>query len=68
MNLDKIYDIEIDWNGKIDHPEYTNGYISSAWIFDEEFHIDRELLDEELEQIQEENPEWVYEQIVNHLF
>ena len=63
MNLDltKITDIEFDGIDHKDYPDYCNSYISSA------YYIDRPLTETELEYIQENHGDWVYEKLMNYL-
>ena len=69
INTNNVYDVEIDWNGRTaDRQKFSNCYISSAKYFDEEFHTDRELLDEELDQLQDNEPEWCYDQYFKYFY
>ena len=69
INIEKVYDVEIDWNGRTpDIQKFVDMYISAAMYFDEEFHTDRELLDEEIDWLMENEPDWCYEQYTNHFY
>ena len=69
INIEKVYDVEIDWNGfAADRQKFNNCYISFAMYFDEEFHTDRELLDTELDWLQDNEPDWCIEQYIKHFY
>lgn len=57
-----IKSIKIGWNGKPDHPEFTNAFIESASDID-----GRELSAEECQKWEEDNAELFYEIVYESL-
>lgn len=69
INIDKVYDVEIDWNGRsADRQKFSNCYISFAKYFDEEFQTDRELTEEELYSLLDDDPYWCHKQFENYFY
>ena len=66
MNLKNIDDIELEINGG--YPEFIDSYIMRAGYYDEETREYRPLTDDELNDINENEPEFVYEQVIKQLF
>lgn len=48
-----------------DHPDYCDAYICEAWI--EENGVERELTDEELQEVNEDS-QFVYDKLIEQLF
>lgn len=70
MNIDtsKVIITEFDGIDHKDFPDFCDAYISTAEYFDEEFQTDRDLLEEEIEYLMENERDWFYEQLNNYLF
>ena len=62
FDISEVYDVEIDGIDIKDSPEFCDAYVSSA------SYKDRELTEEECNQIQDENPEWFYEKVCDEAF
>jgi hypothetical protein len=56
MNINGLIDVQIDGINMDDYPDFVDAYVSFA--IDEEGNI---LTDEQLDQLAEDNPEWVQE-------
>ena len=63
MNLDlsKIEDIEFDGINHEDYPDFCDAFISSAT------YQNRDMTEEELEVLDEEYRDWVYEKLMDYL-
>ena len=61
MNIKKIDNIEIDWNGIIDYPDFCNAFISNC------DYDGREATDEELDYINDNFIEDLYDEIYQSL-
>ena len=62
MNLSKVSEMEfdgIDWN---DYPDFCDAYCIGA------MYGDREMSDDELDELNEEHWDFVYEQMFNNLY
>ena len=64
MNLDlsKIEDIEFDGINHNDYPDFCDAFISSAT------YQNRDMTEEELEVLDEEYRDWVYEKLMDYLY
>ena len=64
MNLDlsKIEDIEFDGINHEDYPDFCDAFISSAT------YQNRDMTEEELEVLDEEYRDWVYEKLMDYLY
>ena len=64
MNLDlsKIEDIEFDGIDTNDYPDFCDAFITSAT------YNGRDLTEEELEWVGEDNGDWVYEKLMEYLY
>ena len=64
MNLDlsKIEDIEFDGINHSDYPDFCDAFISSAT------YQNRDMTEEELEVLDEEYRDWVYEKLMDYLY
>ena len=64
MNLDlsKIEDIEFDGIDHNDYPDYCDAFIESAT------YKGRDLTEEELEWVGDDNSMWVYEKLMDYLY
>ena len=64
MNLDlsKIEDIEFDGIDHSDYPDYCDAFITSAT------YNGRDLTEEELEWVGDDNSMWVYEKLMDYLY
>ena len=60
LQLDKIEDIEFDGIDNEDYPDYSDAFIASAT------YLGREMTEDELDDLQESYPEWVYNQIMEY--
>jgi hypothetical protein len=80
IDLTKITDIEFEGIDHRDYPDYCNAYISKAWIeidgpeyillpadltTQNNHKFYRQLTENELEYIQDNHGEWVYEKLWN---
>lgn len=76
MNLDlsKVCDLEFDGISFSDYPDFCNAYISNAvypkvenprFGFPEDW---RDLTEEELYWLQDNNGEWFYERLLNYIY
>lgn len=61
MDLTKVDNIEIDGIDTKDYPDFSDAFISAA------DYDGREMTDDELDELNEEY-EFVYEQVLKHLF
>ena len=62
LDLNKIEDIEFDGIDTNDYPDFCDAFIISAT------YNGRDLTEEELEWVGEDNRDWVYEKLMEHLF
>ena len=62
IDLNKIEDIEFDGIDTNDYPDFCDAFIISAT------YNGRDLTEEELEWVGEDNRDWVYEKLMEHLF
>lgn len=64
MNIDisKIEDIEIDGVDTKDYPDFSDAFISAA------SYEGRDLTDEELDWVCDNNPDLVHEEVYKHLY
>jgi hypothetical protein len=62
INTDKIDNIEFDGVDFSDHPDYCDAFVSSA---DMNGHA---MSEEELNDLNENHEEFVYEKLIDHLF
>ena len=69
IDVEKVYDVEINWNGKsADRQKFSNCYISFAMYFDEELQTDRELTEEELYSLIDIDSYWCHKQFESWLY
>lgn len=66
IDTSKLSDIEIDNVKMSDYPDFCDAYISAAII--EENGIWRDLTEEELNELNDEYPEFVYQKAVKSIF
>jgi hypothetical protein len=57
FNIDLLDDIEIDGIDMRDYPDFCDAFLVGA------SYKGRELTEDELEHVQESNPEWFYDQV-----
>jgi hypothetical protein len=57
LDINKVYDIEIDDIDTTDSPDFCDAFISKG------LYEGRELTEEECIQLQDDNPEWFYEKV-----
>lgn len=62
MDVRKIEDVEIDGIDYRDYPDFCDAFLASAT------YQGRQLTEKELEDIQDSNPDWFYEQIENAIY
>ena len=62
LDLSKIEDIEFDDIDHNDYPDYCDAFISSAT------YNGRDLTEEELERVGDEQSDWVYEKLMDYLY
>ncbi len=65
MNPKDLFDLEFDGIDYNDYPDFCDAYLSSASII--ENGKTRDLTDEELEEIQDNNPDWFAEELYDYL-
>lgn len=63
LNTDMIGDVEVEGVDYSDAPDFCDAFISRAWWKD-----GTELSDNELDLLNEEHGEFVYEKIVDHIY
>jgi hypothetical protein len=61
LNGREVVDIEIDGVNMRDYPDFCDAFFNVAYYADDE----TELTDAELDKLRDENPELVYEMIMN---
>lgn len=64
INTENIYNLsfdEVDYN---DYPDFSDAYISEAWII--ENNTERQLTDEELQELNDDR-DYVYEKLLEHI-
>ena len=66
IDVSKIAEIEIDGIDHSDYPDYSDAYISFVLLELEDGKF-RELTEEECNQLQEENPTWFYEKLMDRI-
>ena len=64
INTNKLCDLEFENIDSSDYPDFCDAYLSYAWHLDD----DRELTDEELEWVNDNESSWVYERVLDHAF
>lgn len=62
LNLNEIFDIEIDGINREDYPDLCDAHICRAF-YREPSGKTRELIDEELDKLHQDHWDWVYEQV-----
>ena len=62
LDLSKIEDIEFDGIDTNDYPDFCDAFITSAT------YNGRDLTEEELEWIGDDNSDWVYDKLMEHLY
>jgi hypothetical protein len=61
-DLNLITDIDIEGIDMRDYPDFCDAFLVGAT------YKGRELTDEELERIQDSNPDWFYEQVWDYIY
>ncbi len=62
----KLADIEVDNVKMSDYPDFCDAYIAAAKV--EEYGIWRDLTEEELDELNDKCPEFVYQKAVESIF
>ena len=62
LDLTKITDLEFDGVDHGDYPDYCDAYVSSG------FYEGRRMIEQELDELNENNRDFVYEELMDHLF
>ena len=65
MKVKDLFDLEFDGVDYNDYPDFCDAYLSSASIM--ENGKPRDLTDEELEEVQDSNPDWFAEKLYDYL-
>jgi hypothetical protein len=65
MKVEDLFDLEFEGIDYGDYPDYCDAYLSNASIM--ENGKARDLTDEELEEIQDENPDWFAEELYDYM-
>ena len=64
INLDKLTDIELDGVNEKDYPDFVDAYVAYAYSTE----LNRPLDDDELDDLNEQHPDFVSEQVYDYLF
>ena len=62
FNIDLLDDVEIDGINMGDYPDFCDAFLEG------ESYKGRELTEDELEYVQESNPEWFYDKVWDYVF
>ena len=60
IDVDKVYDIMIEQEGE--YPDFVDSYLLSGCI------DGRYLTDDEVERINADEPEWIYQNLIKQIF
>lgn len=64
LNHDLIVDIEIEGIDMRDYPDFCDAFVATAYWS----HTGEELTEDECHELQENYPELIYEEVINHIF
>lgn len=67
LDIKRVYDIEVEDVDTGDYPDFSDAFISYA-TYKEDNGTYRELTDEELEYLNEEHTDVVYDAVIDYLY
>ena len=62
IDTEQVHDIVFDGIDFTDHPDYSDAHIIEAT------YMGREMTDTEIEDLQDQQPMWVYENLMDNIF
>ena len=62
INVEEVHDIVFTGIDFTDHPDYSDAYIESAT------YKNRDMTDDEIEELQNQQDMWVYEKLMDWIF
>jgi hypothetical protein len=62
INVEEVHDIVFTGIDSTDHPDYSDAYIESAT------YKNRDMTDDEIEELQNQQDIWVYEKLMDWIF